>query len=698
MIFIKDLMLMNPPFLTDNDTIEQAKIISSQSKIRSIPVVKTSGEFAGILDMNSILQDRTQKIKSAVNNYLNSSVTPIYSDDPLSVLTKITIPPDIFILPVLNSDGRLTGVIPNPQFVQNIYGEIIGSLNSVFANGEIKLKKYGMIIIDDEGKIVCFNGNSEDILGMKGTNIYGIHINKVLHDSRLCEVVKKGEPHIKTRMQADQVVLCANRFPLYKDDIIVGAIGIFEDISELEKLENSLRKQRGINLEMVGILETMDDGIIVMNNYGKVLRINSAFELITGSSANRILDSSIDQLVDWGFLPSPILSEVVIKKKSLQVIGKIKDRDFLFMANPVINGDVKLNRVIVILKDVDRLNEIISNLQLTQELATRYYYDIKAGYDRTDKEDMIASSTAMKRVMSLSQKVARVDSNVLITGETGVGKEVVARSIHKCSHRLAGPFIKLNCGAIPEQLLESELFGYEVGAFTGAKKEGKPGLIEMADGGSLFLDEIADLPIALQVKLLRVLQEREVRRVGGTKTKKVDFRLIAATNRNLEEMVKQLTFREDLFYRLNVIPVFIPPLRERREDIVPLIVSFVNKYNKKYGLTKKISPEVIQSFLKYNWPGNIRELENTVERLIVTSDSNLIESINLTENTRIRSTDNITPKLMTGIVEETEKQLIIDTLQKCRTTREMADALGISQSAVVKKMKKYGITKAMTAN
>ena len=698
MIYIKDLMLLNPPFLTDYNTIDQARIISSHSKLKSIPVVKTNGELAGILDKNLIFENRMQ-LNSKVNNYINSEVTPLYSDDPLEILTKMTIPQDNFILPVINRNGRLVGVMPNPQFVQGIYGEIIESLSSVVVDGDGKLTKYGIIIIDDEGKIVCFNVNAENILGMKGTNIYGIHVNKVLHDSRLCEVVKKGEPHFKRRMQADQVVLCTNRFPLNKDNISVGAIGIFEDITELEKLGTSLRRLRGINLEMVGILESLDDGFIVMNNYGKVLRINSAFELITGSSANRILDSSIDQLVDWGFLPYPILSEVVIKKKSLQVIGKVKGRDFLFMANPVFGGDVKLNRVVVILKDVDSLNEIILNLQLTQELAARYFYDIKAGYDRIDNEDMIASSSAMKRVMSLSQKVAKVDSNVLITGETGVGKEVVARSIHNSSHRLAGPFIKLNCGAIPEQLLESELFGYEVGAFTGAKKDGKPGLIEMADGGSLFLDEIGDLPVSLQVKLLRVLQEHEVRRVGGTKTKKVDFRLIAATNRNLEEMVKQLTFREDLFYRLNVIPVFIPPLRERREDIVPLIVSFLNKFNKKCGLTKKISPEVIQSFLKYDWPGNIRELENTVERLIVTSDSNLIESINLTENTHLRTVDNKTsPKLMNGIVEETEKQLIRDTLQQCKTTREMADALGISQSAVVKKMKKYGITKAKIVN
>ena len=278
-----------------------------------------------------------------------------------------------------------------------------------------------------------------------------------------------------------------------------------------------------------------------------------------------------------------------------------------------------------------------------------------------------------------------------------ISKEVVARSVHNCSHRMDGPFIKANCGAIPEHLLESELFGYEAGAFTGAKKEGKIGLIELADSGTLFLDEVADLPVALQVKLLRVLQEREVMRVGGTKPKKVDFRLIAATNKELEQMVKEQKFREHLFYRLNVVPVVIPTLRERKEDIIPLALLFLNKFNKKYNLNKKISPEVIQCLLKYDWPGNIREVENTIERLIVTSEGNLIQIEEMIQNTSINIVENIdsvnSPKALVDVLEETERNLIYQAFKNCKTTREMAEVLGISQSEVVKKMRKYGISK-----
>ncbi|MHB9093727.1 MAG: sigma 54-interacting transcriptional regulator [Eubacteriales bacterium] len=688
---MKNIMMFNPPFLYVNDTVAKARVAAEHHRIESIPVLYQNGTFAGLIERNLVRQDRLPD-NSAVENYLNTSVKPLNADDPISVLAQIPLDSKTTVIPVLSEDASLVGVIPEPKFLKDILGEITRIVESIFLSENVSLANYGVIVISDEGRIVYFDMNAESILGLKGKAIYGIHINKVIHDSKLCEVAKKGQPHIriKEKFHDNQIVLCKYRFPLYIGSKIVGAIGIFQDISEKEQLHENLRNLRGLNLEMVGILESMYDGIVVMDNNGKVIRINSSYELITGLSAHDILEADIKYLIDEGCLPGFVLSEVLEKKKRVHIIENIKGREFLIIATPVFDGDSKLVRVVVIIKDIDYLNELIMNLQVTQDIATRYY----AGPEPLGaQEDIVASSIAMRRVVSLAKKVAQVDSNVLVTGETGVGKEIVARSVHECSNRRGGPFIKLNCGAIPEQLLESELFGYDSGAFTGAKKEGKPGLIELADGGTLFLDEVADLPMNLQVKLLRVLQEREVMRVGSTKHKKVDFRLIAATNRNLEQMVKENTFREDLFYRLNVIPVFIPPLRERKEDVVPLIMSFLSKFNKKYGMTKKVSPEVIKGLLNYDWPGNIREVENTIERLVVTSDSSLILADNLKENTRISNVEENNPKQLTEVLDETEKQLIYQAYQQCKTTREMAEALGISQSAVVKKMKKYGIVR-----
>ncbi len=692
MLKVKDIMLYNPPFLYVNNKVSHARVIFTHSKLKSIPILNRNGSYAGVLE-NRVIRQEHLPVESKVEKYMDVSIKPLFQDESLSVLGKLRTEEMDFIQPVVSRDGVLVGLIPEPQFIADILGDITRYSESVFAIDNKDLATYGIILINDDGEIVCFNRNAEKVLGLQGKSIYGIHINKVLHDSKLCEVVKKGQTHIKAKMQANQAVLCTNRFPLFKGGEIAGAMGIFEDFSEIERLNENLKNLRNLNLEMVGVLESINDGILLLDNNGIVIRTNSAFEAISDLSANEILGVNYDYLIDKGCLPSTVFWQVMEKKKTFHIIENIKGREFLIIAQPIFDADGKLMRVVVILKDIYHLNELILNIQTTQELATRYCNDLNSSQSPEQKEDMVASSMAMRRVVSLANKVAKVDSNVLITGETGVGKEVVARSIHRCSRRMDGPFIKLNCGAIPENLLESELFGYEAGAFTGAKREGKSGLIELSDGGTLFLDEVADLPINLQVKLLRVLQEREVMRVGGTKTKKVDFRLTAATNKDLEQLVKQNQFREDLFYRLNVVPVNIPPLRERKEDIIPLIITFLNRFNKKYGLVKKISPEVIQSLLKYDWPGNIRELENTIERLVVTSDSNLIMPEDMKGNTRIDVVplDQDQPKALVDVLEETEKRLIIQAFQHCRTTREMAEALGISQSAVVKKMKKHGI-------
>ncbi|MGB9826822.1 MAG: sigma-54 interaction domain-containing protein, partial [Desulfofundulus sp.] len=315
--------------------------------------------------------------------------------------------------------------------------------------------------------------------------------------------------------------------------------------------------------------------------------------------------------------------------------------------------------------------------------------------EKLENTEIIAVSPQMKQVLDLVDRVAQVDSTILITGESGVGKGVIASRIHKLSKRDKGPFITINCGAIPENLLESELFGYEPGAFTGARREGKKGLIEMGDGGTVFLDEVADLPLNLQVKLLQVIQEKRLMRVGGNQQIGVNVRFIAATNRDIQKMVREGLFREDLYYRLNVVPVTIPPLRYRKEDIVPLIEHFVNKFNLKYDMNKHFSPEAMDRLLTYHWPGNVRELENLVERLMVTTDINVIEPVHIPDYI-INSSGELPGKVyVLGIcplkqaVDEVERQLIMLASQRCKTTYEMASALQVNQSTIVRKIQKY---------
>lgn len=338
--------------------------------------------------------------------------------------------------------------------------------------------------------------------------------------------------------------------------------------------------------------------------------------------------------------------------------------------------------------DGDRITEAARLLLSWESRETKKSHD-------SMQNPIIAYSIEMGKVLQVATKVAQVTSTVMILGESGVGKEVVARFVHNASLRRGGPFVTINCGAIPPNLLESELFGYEAGAFTGAKRQGKPGMIETASSGTLFLDEISDLPLDLQVKLLQVIQERRLTRVGGIQPIEVDIRIIAATNRDLAKMVERGEFRADLFYRLNVVPIVIPPLRSRRDDIIPLIYHFLAKHNNTHRYNKTISRETREVLTRYSWPGNVRELENLIERLVVTVEGDEIGVEDLPQYIKERDVSCNSKVIVEGViplreaVEEVERQLIKHAQEEHETTYEIAEALGVNQSTVVRKLKKY---------
>lgn len=314
-----------------------------------------------------------------------------------------------------------------------------------------------------------------------------------------------------------------------------------------------------------------------------------------------------------------------------------------------------------------------------------------AEHGDADQSRLIMESASMKRIFNIIQTISHVDSTVLLLGESGVGKSVIAHMIHRISNRARKPFVSINCGALPENLIEAELFGYEHGSFTGGKKGGTTGLFEVANEGTIFLDEIAELPYNLQSKLLNVLQEHTIRKVGGTTNKKINVRVIAATNKELNRLVKEKKFREDLYYRLNVVPLTIPALRERREDIPYLMDYFVNKYNKKYGLLKELHPQMKEEFIHYDWPGNIRELENTIERLVVTNSSESLDHLLDRQDIKGKldgsGTFHFTP--LKEAKKLLEKELILKAYDLYENTYKVAEALQVDQSTIAKKLKEY---------
>lgn len=352
----------------------------------------------------------------------------------------------------------------------------------------------------------------------------------------------------------------------------------------------------------------------------------------------------------------------------------------------------KLKQIYEVIKEREERTRLTEkNRILTEEVRSHFSF-----------EDFIGSSTKIKEIVSIIEKVAHTDSSVLITGESGTGKEMVARYIHELSPRRNGPFIKVNCGALTETLLESEMFGHERGAFTGAIRQ-KLGRFELADGGTIFLDEIGEISLSTQVKLLRVLQEKEFERVGGEKTIKVDVRIIAATNKELKLEVKEGRFREDLYYRLYIVPILIPPLRERKEDIPELVEFFIKKHRERtHSNVKGISQGAMNLLMKYHWPGNIRELENVVEQVLVLSSGEVVEEADLPFHIKSplcaqkNGVEAVISNYSQGMnlddfIAEVEKRIIIQTLKDTKNRSEAAKLLGIKTSVLQYKMSKYHI-------
>lgn len=551
----------------------------------------------------------------------------------------------------------------------------------------------GIVAIDRQGIIILFNKAAAEMLEVKQAEVIGRKIDEVIPTTGLLEVVNTGKLESNQKMLFGNRTIISNRSPILSNDIIIGAMGVFQDISDYEKLSLELNSVKEVYHNFDAVIESVDDGIVVADSNGIILRANNAYQRMTGITEGEFVGKHVSELLKRGYMNKSVTEMVVERKSRVNVVDVRNNKELLMTGTPLFNEEGEVVRVITVIRDISELTELKSKLEQVKVTKDRYYSELEHLRSQESFRKIITKNPDMKKKIEMAFHVARVDSTVLILGESGVGKELIAQLIHRSSQRSKKPFIKINCGAIPANLLESEFFGYEPGAFTGALKEGKKGLFELADGGSLFLDEVGELSLELQVKVLRAIQDKEIVRVGGKSTISLDVRIIAATNRNLEEMVNKKTFRDDLYYRLNVVPIVIPPLRERKEDIIPIVTEFLARLNSSYGYQKWIHPDIIDKLWEYDWPGNIRELENTIERIVVTSKGDCITLDALSEITFLPfSTDE---KGLTSLrlrLENEEKRLIKEAYKAAKSTRKAAALLDISQSAIVKKMNKYKIS------
>ena len=541
-----------------------------------------------------------------------------------------------------------------------------------------------LIIVDNEGHIVCKNESSKRLVEETGVSYEEI----LASFSSQIDLVK-GQGRFS--MQNGENWIICHVYPWLRAGGRNGSILVLHESGHEVCSQQELDIVNTTFREMNAILESATDGIIVTDRQGIIVRVNAAIEKTFGVDRRSLLGYAADEIVSKGIFKEAIVKQVLESKKRVTVSSDFKDKMLVYTGIPICDSHKRLTSVVVNIQDVSALNLLRQSLE-QEKLKVRQMVVMNI----EKNGDLIVNSSKMKQTMEKIRIISDVDSIVLVTGESGTGKEVIVNEIYRRSRRNGKAFVKINCGAIPDSLFESELFGYESGSFTGARHQGKLGFFELADKGTLLLDEVGELSLAAQVKLLRVIQEKEVLRIGAAKPKAVDVRIIAATNRNLWEMVKEGTFRQDLYYRLNVIQINVPPLRERREDIIPLTRFFIEKFNKRYHKRKKLSIDLARVLINMNWYGNTRELENVIETMIVLTPSDLLMPKDLPDKyTNEREAAAVT---VAGIIplqdalRETERQLLANARMRYKTTREIANALKVNQSTVSRKLRELDIT------
>ena len=450
------------------------------------------------------------------------------------------------------------------------------------------------------------------------------------------------------------------------------------------------------------ILDVLSDGIYISDREGYTLKVNTMYEKLIGLNRDDLVGRRVQDLVREGVF-DVVLNPTIVKtgQPATSVQTTKKGQKLILNGHPIFDAEGRVALVVTFVRDVTVMSQlreqIAAQKKLLEQLRTNVQYITEESYQRFPLASF--RSREMVQLNKMIEKVAATDATVLILGETGVGKEFIARAIHRASPRSDRTFFKLDCATIPENLIESELFGYAAGAFSGASVKGKPGLCEMADGGTLFLDEIGELPPSLQVKLLRLLQDQEIIPVGSTRVRRVDVRILAATNRDLEKEIEQGRFRSDLYFRLRVAVLHVPPLRERREDILPLAEHFLRKYAAKYRNELRFASEVEKAFLAHRWPGNIRELENLIESVVVTCDRPVVELADFTSclwndaGGRARSlyeTLDTRGKSLKEILQDIEGEILAGALAAHGSMARAAAALRVDRSTVFRKLRRAG--------
>jgi PAS domain S-box-containing protein len=687
---VKKLTVPAPLLLHPETTIKEATRQLLRLGLPGAPVCegdKLLGLYLKTGILEAVAQDRS--LESPVKAILSTGPAITSGEQPLSQVWDMLEEMNV----VIDQDGNLLGVIYREDLLGYYYRQYQASAEKLTA--VLDGAHNGIVAVDTDGCITLFNHTAEKLVGVKAEDVLGRRADRIMPNTGLLATLRSGEPELGQQVELGNHTVFSNRTPILRNGQIVGAVAVFENITALRDALQKLDSTTKMLGDWETIFEHAYDWIVVVDREGRITKISDVYARYLGTTVPAALGKHVTEVIENTRM------HIVAKtgKAEIAEVQRIRGRDAIVMRIPLKRDGKVIGAVGKgMFQDVSEVHSLAERLNLLESKLAFYQGELKR-FQRCkySLENIVGDSPAINEAKLLAQKAALSNSTILITAESGTGKELFAQAIHKASPRKDGPFVRVNCAALPKDLLESELFGYEDGAFTGAKKGGKPGKFELAERGTIFLDEIGDLPLDMQAKLLRVLQEREIEKLGSTRLIKVDIRVIAATNRDLVEMVKSSAFREDLFYRLNVFHIPIPPLRERREDI-PVLTKFLQeKLSRAMGKDCCQADEAVRElFYRYRWPGNIRELENVLERALNVTDEGIIRvehlPLYLQEQHLPLSAAAVTGTLAQEL-DKAEKVILERALQLTNNNKkEAAGILGIHRSGLYRKLQKHNLS------
>jgi transcriptional regulator with PAS, ATPase and Fis domain len=678
-MLVSEIMVPTEVRIRPGESIRRAIELLKSAKFNGVPVVDEAGKLIGYFGRSNLFDCLLQDLSldAPIDGHYISEVVYLREDkayDSLSELSLWLSSSRVGQTIVVNMDDEPIGMLTQAGSVIDLLNRteyLYNELSTVLENVQA-----GILTTSDNGMVTLANQYAKDILQEVQTGDYiGDHFTELKDDF---SAIIRGDWIAPRKIDHQTLKLIVTGVPIYQNTQVRGVIFVIQDLTDVEGIAHELGSVKKLKTTLETVLEVAYEGVAVLDEQNLITLANVRFCDKIGRTRDAVIGRNISTFI-------PLINNDI----PLQVL-EIDNKPCVISTLPMPKEDGARGFVIKIYEDLDQLTDVMQQLNRLNMQLDYYKNELyKANGTSYTLSSIVCKTEVVNKIKAQILQVSRSNSTVLLIGESGTGKELFAHSIHNASNRRKEPFVKVNCSAIPSELAEAELFGYEEGAFTGARKQGKPGKFELADGGTIFLDEIGDMPLQLQGKLLRVIQEKEVERVGDTRTRKVDVRIIAATNKDLKRLVSHGDFREDLYFRLDVIEFKIPPLRERKADIQVLAEHFIRKYNSSFSKqVTGISDQGLAALEQYHWPGNIRELENIIERILNYVDRDLIELQDIPEEIRA-------PRLQVSTsgqsLEMIEQEAIRAALAEAQGNKsKAARLLGISRSKLYEKLSRLG--------